>query len=383
MRKCDHRELLGHLSAPPERGRRRAPQVLDVERRASSLGQPTRRGSARPPRVDTCKVTPRIDDVPVWVVPCLYVRRSHRDRGVTTALLRAAVDYAAKRGAPAVEGYPRSTTRRESRASRRGSAPRRSFGAPATARCAACDPICRGAGRLASPCARRSAPPNADGRTIATHMRTADLDVVALADGLSRGELSSTGLVERALRRYAETEPTIHAFAWLDEERAKRLATASDERRRSGAPVGRLEGIPIGVKDIFDTAGLPTENGSALFEGRIPEKSAAVVRAAESAGAIVLGKTITAELAYLTPGPTRNPWDPERTPGGSSMGSAAAVSAGVLPAAIGSQTNGSVIRPAAFCGVVGFKPTVGRISLEGAFEFARTLDHAGVLGRSV
>jgi len=108
MRKCDHRELLGHLSAPPERGRRRAPQVLDVERRASSRGQPTRRGSARPPRVDTCKVTPRIDDVPVWVVPCLYVRRSHRDRGVTTALLRAAVDYAAKRGAPAVEGYPRS-----------------------------------------------------------------------------------------------------------------------------------------------------------------------------------------------------------------------------------------------------------------------------------
>jgi len=214
-------------------------------------------------------------------------------------------------------------------------------------------------------------------------MRTADLDVVALADGLSRGELSSTGLVERALRRYAETEPTIHAFAWLDEERAKRLATSSDERRRSGAPVGRLEGIPIGVKDIFDTAGLPTENGSALFEGRVPEKSAAVVRAAESAGAIVLGKTITAELAYLTPGPTRNPWDPERTPGGSSMGSAAAVSAGVLPAAIGSQTNGSVIRPAAFCGVVGFKPTVGRISLEGAFEFARTLDHAGVLGRSV
>ena len=213
-------------------------------------------------------------------------------------------------------------------------------------------------------------------------MRTADLDVVALADGLSRGELSSTGLVERALRRYAETEPTIHAFAWLDEERARRLATASDERRRSGAPVGRLEGIPIGVKDIFDTAGLPTENGSALFRGRVPEKSAAVVRAAESAGAIVLGKTITAELAYLTPGPTRNPWDPERTPGGSSMGSAAAVSAGVVLAAIGSQTNGSVIRPAAFCGVVGFKPTVGRISLEGAFEFARTLDHAGVLARS-
>jgi Asp-tRNA(Asn)/Glu-tRNA(Gln) amidotransferase A subunit family amidase len=107
------------------------------------------------------------------------------------------------------------------------------------------------------------------------------------------------------------------------------------------------------------------------------------VRAAQAAGAIVLGKTITAELAYLTPGPTRNPWDLTRTPGGSSMGSAAAVAAGVVPIAIGSQTNGSTIRPAAFCGVVGFKPTRGRVSLEGALEFSRTLDHAGVLATTV
>jgi Asp-tRNA(Asn)/Glu-tRNA(Gln) amidotransferase A subunit family amidase len=147
--------------------------------------------------------------------------------------------------------------------------------------------------------------------------------------------------------------------------------------------VGRLEGIPIGVKDIFDTAGIPTENGSALFAGRVPDASSAVVRTAERAGAIMLGKTVTAELAYLTPGPTRNPWDITRTPGGSSMGSAAAVAAGVVPAAIGSQTNGSTIRPAAFCGIVGYKPTAGRISLEGAFEFSHTLDHAGVFARSV
>jgi len=213
------------------------------------------------------------------------------------------------------------------------------------------------------------------------HAATADL--VDLAEGLGRGTLTSSGLVERSLRRYAETEPTIHAFAWLDEDRARRLATDSDARRLSGAPLGRLEGIPIGVKDIYDTAGIPTENGSALFKGRVPERSAAAVRAAESAGAIVIGKTITAELAYLTPGYTRNPWDAERTPGGSSMGSAAAVAAGVVPGAIGSQTNGSVIRPAAFCGVVGFKPTVGRISLDGVFEFARTLDHAGVFARTV
>ncbi|HKW77603.1 MAG TPA: amidase [Candidatus Limnocylindria bacterium] len=214
-------------------------------------------------------------------------------------------------------------------------------------------------------------------------MRAVEEDLVALADSLSRGELTSTALVDRAIRRYLETEPQIHAFAWLDVDRARRLASDSDARRRSGAPVGRLEGVPIGVKDIYDTAGIPTENGSRIFKGRVPERSAAAVRAAESAGAIVLGKTVTAELAYLTPGPTLNPWDPSRTPGGSSMGSAAAVAAGVVPAAIGSQTNGSVIRPAAFCGVVGYKPTVGRISLDGVFEFARTLDHAGVFARSV
>ena len=214
-------------------------------------------------------------------------------------------------------------------------------------------------------------------------MRAIDEDVVSLADSLARGELTSTELVDLAIARYEATEPRIRAFAWLDKDRARDLARASDRRRRSGQPVGRLEGIPIGVKDIFDTAGVPTENGSALFEGRVPEASAAAVVAVEGAGAIVLGKTVTAELAYLVPGVTRNPWDNTRTPGGSSMGSAAAVAAGVVPMAIGSQTNGSTIRPAAFCGVVGYKPTLGRISLDGAFEFARTLDHAGVFARTV
>ena len=214
-------------------------------------------------------------------------------------------------------------------------------------------------------------------------MRALEEDLVALADALSRGELSSTELVERSLTRYSQTEPRLQAFAWIDVQRARSLARASDDRRKSGAAIGRLEGIPIGIKDIFDTAGIPTENGSALFAGRVPDASSEVVRTAEHAGAIVLGKTVTAELAYLTPGPTRNPWDITRTPGGSSMGSAAAVAAGVVPAAIGSQTNGSTIRPAAFCGVVGYKPTVGRISLEGAFEFSHTLDHVGVFTRSV
>ena len=214
-------------------------------------------------------------------------------------------------------------------------------------------------------------------------MRAVEADVVSLAEALDRGELTSTEIVDAALDRFDATERDIHAFAWLDAARARALARASDARRRSGVPTGRLEGIPIGVKDIFDTAGIPTENGCRVFEGRVPERSAAVVRAAEAAGAIVLGKTITAELAYLSPGPTLNPWDLTRTPGGSSMGSAAAVAAGVVTAAIGSQTNGSTIRPAAFCGVVGYKPTVGRIGTEGAFEFSTTLDHVGVIARSV
>jgi len=214
-------------------------------------------------------------------------------------------------------------------------------------------------------------------------MRIIAEDLVGLAEALEARALTSAALIERAVRRYAETEPQIHAFVWLDAARAQRLATASDERRRSGGTVGPLEGIPIGVKDIFDTAGIPTENGSALFAGRVPDVTCPAVSAAEAAGAIVLGKTVTAELAFMTPGHALNPWDPSRTPGGSSMGSAAAVAAGVVPAAIGSQTNGSVIRPAAFCGVVGFKPTVGRIPTEGAFEFSRTLDHVGVFARSV
>ncbi len=141
--------------------------------------------------------------------------------------------------------------------------------------------------------------------------------------------------------------------------------------------------MPIGVKDVFDTAGIPTENGSALFHGRVPERSSDAVRALESAGAVVIGKTVTAELAFLKPGPTRNPYDLRRTPGGSSMGSAAAVAAAVIPGAIGTQTNGSTIRPGAFSGVVGFKPTGGRLSTAGALEFSKTLDQVGVFAGDV
>jgi Asp-tRNA(Asn)/Glu-tRNA(Gln) amidotransferase A subunit family amidase len=204
-------------------------------------------------------------------------------------------------------------------------------------------------------------------------------DLGHAAEAIRGRELSSAELIEACLDRYRATEPKLHAFAWLDPDRARRLARERDATRSDGL----LHGVPVGVKDIFDTAGIPTENGSALFRGRVPERSSAMVSALEGAGAIMIGKTVTAELAFLTPGPTRNPYGLDRTPGGSSMGSAAAVAAGVVPGAIGSQTNGSTIRPGAFSGAVGFKPTGGRLSTAGALEFSRTLDQVGTFAGNV
>jgi Asp-tRNA(Asn)/Glu-tRNA(Gln) amidotransferase A subunit family amidase len=212
-------------------------------------------------------------------------------------------------------------------------------------------------------------------------------DVVAAARAIAAGEVTSAALVEACLARAAEVEPWLHAFAWLDADRTRRLAAEADGRRQAirerGGGWPLLHGVPIGVKDIIDTAGVPTEHGSALFRGRVPERSAAVVEALERAGALVFGKTVTAELAFFHPGPTVNPWNPARTPGGSSMGSAAAVAAGLVPGAVGTQTNGSVIRPAAFCGVVGFKPTAGRLSRAGMLTFSQTLDQVGGFARTV
>jgi len=147
--------------------------------------------------------------------------------------------------------------------------------------------------------------------------------------------------------------------------------------------VGPLAGLPVGIKDIIDTADLPTEHGSPIFKGRRPYHDAGCVTALRRAGGIVLGKTVTTELANMTPAPTRNPRNPEHTPGGSSSGSAAAVAAGMVPAAVGTQTGGSVIRPAAFCGVYGFKPSFGLIPRHGVLPQAPTLDTIGVFGRSV
>lgn len=214
-------------------------------------------------------------------------------------------------------------------------------------------------------------------------MSLGSLSLADAAAGIREGRITSTELVEACLARVEEVDAKVEAWAFLDPAHALAQAKAADNHRRQGRPTGPLHGVPIGVKDIFDTADYPTEFGSPLWSGRTPRRDAAAVARLRAAGAVVMGKTVTTEYAYYNPGKTRNPHDPARTPGGSSSGSAAAVAAGMVPGAIGSQTNGSVIRPAAFCGVVGFKPTHGLIPRTGALLLSRALDHVGVFARSI
>jgi Asp-tRNA(Asn)/Glu-tRNA(Gln) amidotransferase A subunit family amidase len=209
------------------------------------------------------------------------------------------------------------------------------------------------------------------------------LSAAQAAREIAEGRLTSEELVRACLERIRALEPKVQAWTFLDEEHALAQARAADERKRSGKPIGPLHGVPVGVKDIFDTADMPTENGTVLHQGRTPREDAAAVRSLRAAGAVILGKTVTTECAYFSPGKTRNPHDPEHTPGGSSSGSAAAVAAGMVPLALGSQTAGSTIRPASFCGVYGFKPTHGLIPRSGALQLSRTLDHVGLFARTI
>ncbi len=211
----------------------------------------------------------------------------------------------------------------------------------------------------------------------------ARLGAVDAADAVREGRITSEELVDACLAVTDELEETVQAWAFLDPEHAREQARSADEARRRGRPLGALHGVPVGIKDIIDTADMPTEDGTPLHAGRRPAKDAVVVSALRSAGAVILGKTVTTELATYSPGKTRNPHDPERTPGGSSSGSAAAVAAGMVPAAVGTQTNASVIRPASYCGVVGYKPTFGLISRTGTLRQSRALDHVGVFARSL
>lgn len=209
------------------------------------------------------------------------------------------------------------------------------------------------------------------------------LSATALAQGLCTRVFTAEAVAQSCLARIAASEPAVQAWAWLDPDLVLAQARAADRRCAAGLPLGVLHGIPIGIKDIIDTADMPTENGTVLHAGRRPTADAAVVARLRTAGAIIIGKTVTTELATYAPGKTRNPHHPGHTPGGSSSGSAAAVAAHMVPLAVGTQTNGSVIRPAAFCGVYGYKPTAGLISRAGVLCQSPALDQIGVFARSV
>ena len=192
-------------------------------------------------------------------------------------------------------------------------------------------------------------------------------------------ELSSEELVAACLARIEEREPALRAWAHLDPE----AALGQARERDAEPPRGPLHGIPVGVKDIIDTADMPTTYGSPIYAGHRPARDADCVAWLREAGAVVLGKTVTTEFATYQPPPTVNPHDPARTPGGSSSGSAAAVAAGMVPLAFGTQTAGSVIRPASFCGIAGFKPAHGWRSTTGIKRLSARLDTLGLLARSV
>ena len=189
--------------------------------------------------------------------------------------------------------------------------------------------------------------------------------------------------MQASLDPITAVEDSVGAWEHLDPEYALQQARDADLHRRSGMSVGPLHGLPVGVKDIFDTKDMPTEDGTVLHAGRTPAYDATAVALLREAGAVIMGKTVTTELAVYAPGKTRNPHDPSRTPGGSSSGSAAAVAAQMVPLAIGTQTNGSVIRPASYCGVYGYKPSHGLISRYRVLQQSRALDQIGVFGRSV
>ncbi|MBY0268348.1 MAG: amidase [Burkholderiales bacterium] len=209
------------------------------------------------------------------------------------------------------------------------------------------------------------------------------LSATALAQGLRAGAFTAEAVAQSCLARIAAREPEVQAWAFLDPGLVLAQARGADRRRAAGLPLGALHGIPVGIKDIIDTADMPTEHGTVLHAGRRPAADAVIVGRLRNAGAIIVGKTVTTELATYAPGKTRNPHDPAHTPGGSSSGSAAAVAAGMVPLALGTQTNGSVIRPASYCGVYGFKPSYGLIPRSGVLKQSRALDQIGVFAQTV
>jgi Asp-tRNA(Asn)/Glu-tRNA(Gln) amidotransferase A subunit family amidase len=205
---------------------------------------------------------------------------------------------------------------------------------------------------------------------------------VSLKESFRSGADTPSAFLERCLNVVASQEPSIKAFVHIDMHSARVKARESTARWAAGRPLSLIDGMPIGVKDVIETADMPTEMGSALFAGWQSGRDSASVNALRAAGAIIVGKTVTAEFASSVPGPTSNPWDLRRTPGGSSSGSAAAVAAGMVSAALGTQVVGSIIRPASYCGCVGFKPSVGAVNRGGSHDFM-SQSSQGVLAASL
>ncbi|MFM7943789.1 MAG: amidase [Candidatus Fonsibacter sp.] len=209
------------------------------------------------------------------------------------------------------------------------------------------------------------------------------LSALEIIEKTKKGEISSVEVAKSFIERIEKFENKIKAWAFFDKKFFLEKAQEKDEWRLSGKPLGPLHGLPIAIKDIFKTEDMPTQYGTPIRENYQSRDDAKVVSILRSAGAIIMGKTVTTELAYFDPGKTTNPHDYSRTPGGSSSGSAAAVASFMAPIAIGSQTNGSTIRPASYCGVVGYKPTYGLVSRDGALAQSFLLDQVGVIARNV
>ena len=209
------------------------------------------------------------------------------------------------------------------------------------------------------------------------------LKVEDVASKIKDAQLTSVEVCQKYIERINQFEKDVKAWVHFDKKLLLEKAEDADEHRRAGKPTGPLHGIPIALKDIIGTVDMPTECGTPIRKGKSYSQNAEIVDLLTSAGAIIMGKTATSELAYLGPSKTTNPYDHERTPGGSSSGSAASVASFMAPLSIGSQTGGSIIRPASYCGVVGYKPSYGLISRNGVLKTSYALDHIGMFGRSV
>ncbi len=209
------------------------------------------------------------------------------------------------------------------------------------------------------------------------------LKIEELVSKIKNSQLTSVELCKQYIKRINEFEKDVKAWAYFDKNILLEKAEKADEYRKSGKPLGSLHGIPVAIKDIIGTVEMPTECGTSIRKGKSYSQNAEIIDLLISEGAIVMGKTATSELAFLGPPKTTNPHDYSRTPGGSSSGSAATVASYMAPLSIGSQTGGSVIRPASYCGVVGYKPSYGLISRNGVLKTSHTLDHIGMFGKNV